>query len=51
MRLAGFDLDRKVLADLAVSEPEAFGALASQVKNALEGRPVERRISLGEAGR
>ncbi|MCA3747814.1 MAG: 50S ribosomal protein L20 [Rubrobacter sp.] len=50
LRLAGLDLDRKVLADLAVSEPEAFGALAAQVKNALEGRPVERRIKLGEAG-
>ncbi len=50
LRLAGLDLDRKVLADLAVTEPEAFGALAAQVKNALEGRPVERRIKLGEAG-
>ncbi|ABG04267.1 LSU ribosomal protein L20P [Rubrobacter xylanophilus DSM 9941] len=51
LRLAGFDLDRKVLADLAVSEPEAFGAVAAQAKNALEGRPVERRVELGGAGR
>lgn len=28
-------VDRKVLADLAVREPEAFGALVAQAKNAL----------------
>ena len=32
---AGIELDRKVLAELAVSEPEAFGEIVSQAKAAL----------------
>src|ERR671932_1449624 len=32
---AGIELDRKVLADLAVSDPEAFGVIAEQAKAAL----------------
>jgi len=32
---AGIEVDRKVLADLAVNEPEAFGAIVAQVKGAL----------------
>ena len=32
---AEVDLDRKVLADLAVHDPDAFGALAAQAKAAL----------------
>jgi len=32
---AGIAVDRKVLADLAVREPEAFAALVAQVKGAL----------------
>lgn len=32
---AGIEVDRKVLADLAVREPEAFKALAAQAKAAL----------------
>ena len=32
---AGIEVDRKVLADLAVREPEAFKALADQAKAAL----------------
>ena len=32
---AGIDVDRKVLADLAVHEPEAFGAVVAQAKAAL----------------
>ncbi|MFC7048860.1 50S ribosomal protein L20 [Emcibacter nanhaiensis] len=35
LKLAGVELDRKVLADLAVREPEAFKALASQAQTAL----------------
>jgi large subunit ribosomal protein L20 len=35
-RRAGIELDRKVLADLAVSDPAAFGAIAEQAKAALE---------------
>ena len=32
---AGIELDRKVLADLAVSDPAAFGAIADKAKAAL----------------
>ena len=33
---AGIEVDRKVLADLAVHEPEAFAAIVAQAKGALE---------------
>ena len=32
---AGIELDRKVLSDIAIHEPEAFTALAEQAKQAL----------------
>ncbi len=35
LALAGIEVDRKVLADLAVREPEAFNAIAAQAKKAL----------------
>jgi large subunit ribosomal protein L20 len=35
-RQAGIELDRKVLADLAVSDPAAFGKIAEQAKAALQ---------------
>jgi large subunit ribosomal protein L20 len=35
LKVAGIDLNRKVLADLAVNDAEAFTALAEQAKNAL----------------
>jgi|TARA_R110002096_G_scaffold257381_1_gene450728 large subunit ribosomal protein L20 len=35
LKLAGVELDRKVLADLAVREPEAFKAIADQAKAAI----------------
>ena len=35
LNLAGIEVDRKVLADLAVYEPEAFGVIVSQAKAAL----------------
>ena len=35
-RKAGIELDRKVLAEIAVVDPEAFGAIAEQAKAALE---------------
>ena len=34
---AGIELDRKVLADIAVHEPEAFASLVAQAKQALQG--------------
>ena len=36
LRNADIALDRKVLADLAVNDPAAFGAIAAQAKAALE---------------
>jgi large subunit ribosomal protein L20 len=36
LKKADIALDRKVLADLAVSDPAAFGAIAEQAKAALE---------------
>lgn len=38
LKVAGVELDRKVLADLAVNQPEAFAAVAAQAKNALESQ-------------
>lgn len=35
LSLAGVELDRKVLADMAVKQPEAFAAVAGQAKDAL----------------
>ena len=34
-RKAGIELDRKVLADIAVDDPAAFGKIAEQAKSAL----------------
>ena len=36
LRLAEIDLDRKVLADLAATEPAAFASIAEKAKSALE---------------
>lgn len=36
LTLANIDLDRKILADLAVREPEAFKAVVEQAQKALE---------------
>ncbi|MEZ4414404.1 MAG: 50S ribosomal protein L20 [Gemmatimonadota bacterium] len=35
MKRAGIELDRKALADLAVRDPDAFGAVAARVKESL----------------
>ena len=35
VKLAGVELDRKVLSDLAIREPEAFAAIVGTVKTAL----------------
>jgi large subunit ribosomal protein L20 len=35
LALAGVEVDRKVLADLAVHEPAAFNAIVDQAKQAL----------------
>jgi large subunit ribosomal protein L20 len=38
LKVAGVELDRKVLADLAVNQPEAFTAVVAQAKTALEDK-------------
>ncbi len=35
LSLAGVEVDRKVLSDLAINEPEAFGAIVEKAKAAL----------------
>ena len=35
LSLAGIEVDRKVLSDLAINEPEAFGAIVKQAQDAL----------------
>ena len=42
LKLAGIELDRKILADFAAKQPEAFTALAAQAKRALENKPQVR---------
>ena len=42
LKVAGIELDRKVLADLAVHQPEAFSAVAVQAKSALDNEQRER---------
>src|SRR3989454_12654467 len=42
LKVAGIELDRKVLADLAVHQPETFAAVAAQAKNALDNEQRER---------
>jgi large subunit ribosomal protein L20 len=49
LKLAEIDLDRKILADLAVTEPEIFAAIVGQAKNALDGKPVEQRVEVERA--
>ena len=49
LKLAEIDLDRKILADLAVTEPGIFAAIVGQAKNALDGKPVEQRVEVERA--
>src|SRR2546423_1604729 len=42
LKVAGIELDRKVLADLAAKQPEAFADLAGQVKSALDNEQQQR---------
>jgi large subunit ribosomal protein L20 len=39
LNLAEIELDRKVLADLAVKQPEAFASVVGQAKDALSKQP------------
>lgn len=42
LKVAGIELDRKILADLAANSPDAFAALAGQVKGALTNQPEQQ---------
>jgi large subunit ribosomal protein L20 len=42
LKVAGIELDRKVLADLAVHQPDAFTAVAAKAKNALDNEQREK---------
>ena len=42
LKLAGVELDRKVLADIAVADPAGFTSLVNQAKAALEGIRTEK---------
>src|SRR5437660_10286636 len=42
LKLAEIELDRKVLADLAVNQPDAFREVAVLAKKALENEPREQ---------
>jgi large subunit ribosomal protein L20 len=41
VKLAGLELDRKVLSDLAIREPEAFAAIVGSAKGALDQAPPQ----------
>ena len=42
LKITGIELDRKVLADLAVNQPQAFADLSGQLKSALDGERQQR---------
>src|SRR5262249_43570202 len=42
LRTAGIDIDRKILADLAVHDPAAFGALVATARQALQAAGARR---------
>lgn len=42
LKVAGIELDRKVLADLAANQPAAFTELAGHVRNALDGEQQQK---------
>lgn len=42
LKLAGIELDRKVLADLAAKQPDAFKEVAAKAKSALENEQRQK---------
>ncbi len=42
LKLAGIELDRKVVADLAANQPDAFKEVAAQAKTALDSEQREK---------
>jgi len=49
LRMAGVDVDRKILADLAVSDDKAFGALVEVAREALASGDAAAKASAGSA--
>lgn len=46
LKVSGIELDRKILADLAISQPEAFADLAGQIKTALQNEsPQQQQVA------
>jgi len=45
LSLAGIELDRKVLADLAANSPDAFTELAGQAKKAIDGKQEQQQAA------
>lgn len=45
LKLIGLELDRKVLSELAISEPAAFAVFAKQAKDALEKAAKEKKAA------
>ena len=41
LRLAGVDINRKMLADLAVSDPEAFSSVVAQAQDSLQAAAAQ----------
>ena len=39
LKTAGLEIDRKILADIAVRDPQAFEAIATQVRAAIDANP------------
>ena len=39
-KLAGIEIDRKIMADLAMHEPESFKVIIAQVQAALDAKPA-----------
>jgi large subunit ribosomal protein L20 len=40
LKLAGVELDRKVLSDIAIHEPDSFKAIVAQAQKALAAKPA-----------
>ena len=49
LHAAGIELDRKILAELAVNDPAAFTAIAEQAKAALDAQPAAAKTEQSAA--
>jgi len=46
LKLSGVELDRKMLADIAMHEPDAFRTIAAQAQRALDNKPADAKPAL-----